>query len=335
MILTRWSDRPMPTVWVNFGFVLISKLYVGLYASVGRTVVMNILFEMEDFRLALEAADAGLWQWDYASGKVKRVRAIRETARLPPELKRTDYMEFLKKIHPDDRDRFDQIMHQNQVSGGTFDVDFRPALSTAGDSWIRLRGKHFSCDGKPAIARGILTDITRHKIAEAANNRFAAIINSSEDAIVGKTLDGIITDWNCGAEILLGYTAAEMIGQTISLLLPEGQMDDTLEILNASDKVSGSSISKRAAGGRTARSSTYLFPSRRYGIMLDICSVLRKSREILPPRNAHKSISLNARLIYGRSSIRYPTRWSLSMSMASFSRSAPRLNDYLAIYPVK
>ena len=61
---------PDATVWVNFGFVLIPKLYIGLYASVGRTVVMNILFEMEDFRLALEAADAGLWQWDYACGKV-------------------------------------------------------------------------------------------------------------------------------------------------------------------------------------------------------------------------------------------------------------------------
>ena len=87
MILTRRSGPPDAAVLVNFGFVLIPKLYVGLYAimSVGRTVVMNILLGMEDFRLALDAADAGLWQWDYASGKVNVSAQSAEIARLLPD----------------------------------------------------------------------------------------------------------------------------------------------------------------------------------------------------------------------------------------------------------
>ena len=55
---------------------------------------------------------------------------------------------------------------------------------------------------------------------------FSAIINSSQDAIIGKTLDGIVTSWNPGAERLYGYTAAEMIGQPISNLTPLDRSDE-------------------------------------------------------------------------------------------------------------
>jgi two-component system sensor kinase FixL len=55
-----------------------------------------------------------------------------------------------------------------------------------------------------------------------AASRLAAIVSSSQDAIVGATLDGVITDWNRGAETIYGYAAGEMIGRTIDLLLPPG-----------------------------------------------------------------------------------------------------------------
>jgi PAS domain S-box-containing protein len=63
--------------------------------------------------------------------------------------------------------------------------------------------------------------------------RYAAIVESSDDAIVGKTLEGIVTTWNPGAERLFGYTADEMIGQPISRLMPPERLDDSSKILNA------------------------------------------------------------------------------------------------------
>jgi PAS domain S-box-containing protein len=59
----------------------------------------------------------------------------------------------------------------------------------------------------------------------------AAIVESSDDAIVGKTLDGIVTSWNAGAERLSGYTAAEMIGRSIAVIVPPERPDELPSIL--------------------------------------------------------------------------------------------------------
>src|SRR5205085_3804310 len=59
----------------------------------------------------------------------------------------------------------------------------------------------------------------------------AAIVESSEDAIVSKDLNGIIASWNAGAERLFGYTAAEAIGKPVMMLIPEGRHNEEPEIL--------------------------------------------------------------------------------------------------------
>ncbi|HET9825442.1 MAG TPA: PAS domain S-box protein, partial [Chitinophagaceae bacterium] len=71
----------------------------------------------------------------------------------------------------------------------------------------------------------------RKKVDEI-NARLAAIVQSSQDAIIGKTLDGIITSWNNAAQKLFGYTENEMIGQSITKLIPENRLDEEPQILN-------------------------------------------------------------------------------------------------------
>ena len=74
-------------------------------------------------------------------------------------------------------------------------------------------------------------DVTERKRAETALIRLAAIVESSDDAIIGKDLNGIITNWNRGAEKIYGYTAGEMVGTSIMRLIPADRHDEENQIL--------------------------------------------------------------------------------------------------------
>ncbi len=78
---------------------------------------------------------------------------------------------------------------------------------------------------------GTNTDISALKQAEEVQGRLAAIVESAEDAIIGKDLNGVIQTWNVGAENMFGYKAAEVIGKPVSLLVPPGHTDEVPEIL--------------------------------------------------------------------------------------------------------
>ena len=93
--------------------------------------------------------------------------------------------------------------------------------------------------------------------------RLAAILASSDDAIVGKTTDGIVTDWNRGAETIFGYSAAEMVGRSISILLPPGlenEENEILEKIRAGKKVDHFETRRLCKNGRIIDVSVTISP---------------------------------------------------------------------------
>jgi PAS domain S-box-containing protein len=89
------------------------------------------------------------------------------------------------------------------------------------------------------LVLAMVEDITAKKTAEEARFRHAAIVQSSEDAIISKNLDAVITSWNLGAERIFGYTEAEAVGQPITILIPP-------ELRNEEHKI----LERLRAGGR-------------------------------------------------------------------------------------
>ena len=90
----------------------------------------------------------------------------------------------------------------------------------------------FDDSGKLNGAVNMLVDITEHKIIEAKMANMVAIVQSSDDVIVSKTLEGIVTSWNDSAKRIFGFTEDEIVGQSITKLIPKDREDEEHHILD-------------------------------------------------------------------------------------------------------
>ncbi|HEV2400017.1 MAG TPA: PAS domain S-box protein [Candidatus Sulfotelmatobacter sp.] len=85
--------------------------------------------------------------------------------------------------------------------------------------------------GRTVGLSGIARDITERKRSEQFRFRHAAIVESSKDAIISKSLDGVITSWNTGAQKMFGYAEAEVLGKPVTILIPPELQDEEPRIL--------------------------------------------------------------------------------------------------------
>jgi PAS domain S-box-containing protein len=86
-------------------------------------------------------------------------------------------------------------------------------------------------EARPLYAINQVQDITARRAAEKVQAQLAAIVESAQEAIMTGTLDGVVTSWNRGAEQLYGYTAAEAIGQSVTMLLPPDRPEEIAGLL--------------------------------------------------------------------------------------------------------
>ena len=111
----------------------------------------------------------------------------------------------------------------------------------------------------------VIRDVTDSTFMTEARGRLAAIIDSSDDAIVSKTLQGVITSWNGAAERMFGYTAAEAVGQNITLIIPperKAEEDEVLARLRRGQKIDHFETVRRAKDGREVHISLSVSPIR-------------------------------------------------------------------------
>ncbi len=111
----------------------------------------------------------------------------------------------------------------------------------------------------------VLRDLTHLRAAERNEALLAAIVASSNDAIVSKRLDGTIVSWNAAAERLFGYTATEAIGQSIMILMPEASRDEErmlIKRIEAGERVEHYETVRRTKGGSEVHVSLSLSPIR-------------------------------------------------------------------------
>jgi PAS domain S-box-containing protein len=121
---------------------------------------------------------------------------------------------------------------QPPLAGGEA-VDRRVGRRQDGTRFVVEVSQSVVRTGEAERALSFVTDVTARSRGEEAVARLAAIVESSQDAILSKTLDGIVLTWNAGAERLYGYAADEVVGRSVALLVPPERPDELGRILDA------------------------------------------------------------------------------------------------------
>jgi two-component system, OmpR family, sensor histidine kinase VicK len=199
----------------------------------------DLLNELEEsearLKMAIRSTNLGTWDWSPVTGELYWSDECKRIYGLPPDEPVT-FEVFSDHIHPEDRERVQEAIEKSiaRDSDGSYDIIYR--ILWVNDHlvrWIRVQGMvSFNGDRQAERFIGTVVDITDLKEAEEKSARLAAIIESTDDAIISKTLEGIITSWNDSAERTFGYTAEEMIGQSILKLIPADRQEEEPRILS-------------------------------------------------------------------------------------------------------
>src|SRR6185312_6765694 len=121
--------------------------------------------------------------------------------------------------------------YRRLLAEGVVRYDDLPLQTKAGGlRHVEFISNVYDADGDRVVQCNI-RDVTARREDDEERARLAAIVESSDDAIVGKDIDGIIITWNRGAERLFGYTAREAVGQPVMMLIPPDRKDEEASIL--------------------------------------------------------------------------------------------------------
>jgi PAS domain S-box-containing protein len=138
-------------------------------------------------------------------------------------------------------------------------------------------------EGRPRGAINVLVDITERKQAELTGSRLAAIVESSTDAILGRALNGTITNWNKGAEAMFGYSTEEIMGAPISALVPPDrreEFDHVFEQVQSGEIVPAFESARFGKDGRHVDVAVRVSPIKdRSGNIIGVSSILREITE--------------------------------------------------------
>ena len=169
---------------------------------------------------AQEIGHIGNWDWDLVTGEAYWSEEMYHIYGRNPHESGVTYDEFLNYIHPNDRDYVDNAI-KKALNEKPLGIDYRIILANGEEHTVHAQPEIiFDEKNNPIRVKGIVQDITERKRAEEKLQTLANAVESSNDAIITVSLDGIITSWNKAAEQIYEYSAEEVLGKDVSILEP-------------------------------------------------------------------------------------------------------------------
>lgn len=181
----------------------------------------------ETFRLAMEATNDALWDWNVGTNEVYRNPRFAALLGYEPHELTTSQEEWKKRIHPDDQPFVLGIVRElAEGKRDTIDVEYRLRKKSGDYIWIMGRGKivEYNDDGSPARMVGINVDITERKKVEDEFRKFKTVADRAGYGVAMSDLEGRLTYTNEPFAQMHGYKTKELIGRNLSIFHNEDQM---------------------------------------------------------------------------------------------------------------
>jgi PAS domain S-box-containing protein len=236
-------------------------------------------------RMAIESTNLGTWEYIPATGELYWSKELREIYGIG-ETEPATMEAFAAHIYPED---YAWVQAQiaaamDPVTGGRYDLSYRVTrFDNYETRWIKVQGTVYFVEGEAVRFIGTAFDITELKDAEEKTAKLAAIIASTDDAIISKTFESVITSWNASAERMFGYSADEIIGESIYKLIPQDRLEEEpiiLARLKSGERVQHFETKRLTKDGRLIDVSVTVSPVKdRDGNIIGLSKIARDITE--------------------------------------------------------
>jgi PAS domain S-box-containing protein len=230
--------------------------------------------------LALIAGGLGDWEWETATDQVLIGQRTAEIFGISHEPISWTRMRGL--LHEEDQERARMAVERALADRTDYNIEYRVVHPGGKVVWVASRGRgRYGTSGEALGMIGVVADITQRKLAEETRSRLAAVVESSDDAIISMDFGARITTWNKGAEHTFGYTAEEIVGKSITLLIPpsrENEEPALLERLKRGERIEHYETERMRKDGKILHVSLSVSPV--YDANGAIVGVSKISRDI-------------------------------------------------------
>ena len=185
----------------------------------------------ERFRIAAEHGSDVVCTWDMHTNQIRISGAIERMLASPNDAPGT-FDDFRRMLHPDDCGRVMEAIQRHLEAHEPYRLEYRIVDKNGAIRHWSARGTALrSLQGEPSEFIGVLSDITERKRTEMALSHLAALVESSEAAIISASLEGKVLTWNPAAERIYGYSLDEIKGRDLSVIAPPERIQEQQDLL--------------------------------------------------------------------------------------------------------
>ena len=235
---------------------------------------------------------------------------------------------WTRQVHSEDRRMAIEQWQEAIARAQPFDSEFRLRRADGTYRWFHAHASPLR-DNAGRLLRwlGTFTEIHDRKQAESMQARLAAIVESSSDAVISKSLDGRILTWNKSAELMFGYSGEEIIGQSIFLLIPpDRQLEETtlIELIKTGKRVQQYETIRIRKSGSSIQVSLTVSPIMDANGLVNAVSTI--AHDITARKQTEEMMTQQRRLI--ELSYEPIFAWEIDQGIVEWNRGCEQLYGY-------